>query len=220
MAMTSQFQNMAKYMDVHQFIEHSILNDTNTVGGQAARSNGVLRLNRFVGVLSLINMKVGKGPLFNNNEISDGGWGTDFLSWNIFKIDCPALRIGIEAKEVDMRPRYYFKNWEYDDLSVSFLESSDLKMRHFFFEWMECALTARSYARSYYDDVMSPWFIIYPLNFRGQAERYEIFRELVPFDISSINYDVSDNGEQVMLTTVKFKYTSHEVLSLPRSQKS
>lgn len=207
-------RDFSNRLDIENFIQHGILND----GDDHSRSNGILRLNRFVGAISLIGMKSKLfADLKNNNEISDGGWGTEFLSWNIFKIDCPSLRIEIESKEVDMRPRYYFKNWSYDDLTVSFIESADLKMRHLFFEWMECALTAKDYARNYFDDVKAPWFMIYPLNFQGQAERVEVFREIVPFELNSINYDVADNGEQVFLTTVKFKYTSHELMSIPKS---
>lgn len=199
--------NFNSFMSVDTFMKNSILNDNRY-------SNGVMRLNRFVGVMDI--QKIKSGTMFeafkHNNDVED--YGNDFLAWNIFKVDCPSLRLGIDSKEVDMLPRYYFKSWENDDLSISFIESADMKMRHYFFEWMECALHSVSYTRHYYDDVKSNWFVIYPLNNVGVAERYEIFLDLVPFDINSINFDVSDNGEQTVLTTVKFKYIRHRVLSL------
>jgi hypothetical protein len=224
MAKNTNFLDFSEYMNIEEFIVNGIMDDS-TTNGRTPRSNGILRLNRFVCMIDVLNLQKLFPSLGHNNEISGdsssgGGWGSNFLAWNVFKVDCPSLRLGVISKEVDMRPRYYFENWMYDDLSISFLESSDLKMRHFFFEWMVSALSSVTYARSYYDDVMCPSIHVYPLNFQGQAERYEVFRELVPFDVSAIPFDVSDNGETLALTTVKFKYTSHEVLSLPQSKSS
>lgn len=203
----SDVLNFNSFTSIDGFIKNSILNDSNY-------SSGVMRLNRFVGVMDV--KKIKDGTIFadfkHNNDVQD--YGNDFLAWNIFKINCPALRLGIESKEVDMIPRYYFKSWENDDLEISFIESADMKMRHYFFEWMECALHSVSFVRHYYDDVKSNWFVIYPLNNKGVAERYDIFLDLVPYDINSINFDVSDTGEQTVLTSVKFKYIKHRVLSL------
>lgn len=201
-----QVIDFSKELSIQNFINHSILNDEKI-------SNGILRLNRFIGVMHGVK-DFKKMDSTANNEISKPGLGTDFLSWNIFKIDCPSLHIDIDTREVDMIPRHYHKNWTYDDLSVSFIESSDLKIRHFFFEWMNIILNAKDYNRQYYNSIMADDFRIYPINFQGQAERYEIFRQVTPFDVNSINFDVSDSGDQVALTIVKFKYIGHEILSL------
>jgi hypothetical protein len=218
--MSDQFLNFAKFMDIKRFAENSILNDAG-LDGTKGYSNGVLRLNRFVGILDLpshlngYNYHKGFGAGNNNEMVGKDGWGNDFLSWNCFKINCPALKIETETREVDMMPRHYFKNWVYDDLEISYLESSDMKMRHFFFEWLHGGLDVNTFQRRYFDDVKSNWFVIYPLNFQGQVERFDIFRDLMPFDISSVNFDVSDDGVQLALTTVKFKYYRHEILTLP-----
>lgn len=207
----TQFINFNSFMDVDIFIRNSNLNDINY-------SNGLMRLNRFVGVMDVKKLMKQFPHCFHNNELED--YGNDFMAWNIFKINCPEFRIGMEMREVDSIPRYYFKNWEHDDLEVSYIESADMKIRHYFFEWMESAIFTKTYQRSYFDDVKSDWFIIYPLNFQGQAERYEIFQDLVPISINSVNYDVSDDGSQTVLTTVKFKYTHHRLLSLTNDKKS
>lgn len=200
-----QFLNFMSFMSIDSFMKNSILNDANY-------SNGIMRLNRFVGVMDVKRVRhlfTGDG---HNNELED--YGNDFIAWNIFKINCPSFRIGTIDKEIDQIPRHAFKTWQYDDLEVSYIESSDMKVRHYYYEWMESALSSHTFRRRYYDDIMSKWFIIYPLNFQGQAERYEIFEDLIPVDINSVNYDVSDAGDQVALTTVKFKYISHRLLSL------
>jgi hypothetical protein len=218
--MSDQFLNFTKFLDIKQFAENSILADSSSAGSKSY-SNGVLKLNRFVGILDIptsikgyFNTKgFGRG---NNNELSgQGGWGNDFLAWNCFKVDCPELRIGIESREVDMMPRHYFKNWEYDDLAISYIESADLKIRHFFFEWMHAGLDVDTFQRHYYDDIKSNWFVMYPLDFQGEVERFTIFRDLVPFSINSVNFDVSDDGVATALTTIKFKYYRQEILTLP-----
>lgn len=193
------------HMLMDDFINHSILNDNKI-------SSGLLRLNRFIGVMDVPDIKALAPYLQHNTEI--GKNTTQFLSWEIFKIDVPALRLGVESKEVDMMPRMYYKNWEYDDLAVSYLESSDLKIRHFFFEWMLTILDSNTFKRAYYDDIRTKQFRVYPLNYQGQGDRYEVFTDLAPYDVSSINYDVSDEGTNVVLTTVKFKYTKHQVLTV------
>jgi hypothetical protein len=199
--------NFTNFLDINNFISRSILNDT----GISAGSTGVLRLNRFVGVLNIKKIKSLFKEDGHNNELEE--WGNDFLSWNIFKINCPAFKLDCETKEMDSIPRHYFKTWTYDELEVSFLESSDMKIRHYFYEWMQSALHSHTFVRRYYDEIKADWFIIYPLNAQGVAERYEIFENLVPIEISSMDYDVSDEGTAVVLTKVKFKYIGHEVLS-------
>lgn len=202
------------FMDINRFYQNSALNDNIKNG----KSNGILRQSRFVGIIKLPPIRRKFPQLGHNNEITDetdGGWGNEFLAWNITKIKCPAFELGIGSKEVDMMPRHYFKNWTNEDLQISYLETSDLKMRHMFFEWMESCLTVKGYVRQYYDDVKSDWFTIYPLNYQGGVDRYEIFRDLVPYKIDSVEYDISSDDESLVHTTVSFKYLKHELLSFP-----
>jgi hypothetical protein len=194
--------DLKKYLDINNFVNNSAFNDA------GVNDAGLLRLNRFIGVLhakdfSNLSTVFGGTKAFNRSE---------YLTWNIMKIDVPEFKIGIETKEVDAIPRYYFKTWEYSDLSISFLESSDLDMKHYFFSWMTYALNAKTFVRRYYDDVKADQFIIYPIDNDGGNSMIEIFYEVVPFSVSSFNYDVTDEGNSVALTTVKFKYIGHEVL--------
>ena len=131
------------------------------------------------------------------------------LSWNIFKVDCPSIKLGVDAREIDMIPRFTIKNYEYDDLSVSFIESSELKFRYFFYQWMTKALGPDSYTRNYYSHVVASSFEIHPIDFNGNSSIADVFHEILPYDINSINYDIMDDGTQTALTTVKFKYMRH-----------
>jgi len=179
-------------INIDHFIQNSIINDEKN-------SNGVLRLNRFYGVIHGLKGFMPKGY-------------DSFLSWNIFKVDCPSIKLESESREVDMIPRIYFKNYVYDDLSISYIESSELRFRRFFAKWMKNVLDPNSYSRKYYNDVKADSFKVYPINFKGTAYTYDIFYDIVPFEINSINYDVQDDASQTVLTTVKFKYLRHEVL--------
>ena len=178
--------NLHKYTDINQFVAHSFLGD-----GSGAHRAGILRLNRFVGLLSV------------NAE--------EFLAWNIFKISCPAITLGVKSSEVDMIPRYYFENWEFSDLTVSFIESADLAIRQYFFNRMNRCLNIDTYDRQYFDTTKISSFKIYPLDNAGNAVVCDSFYDLVPFNISVIDYDMADEGGTVALTTVSFKYVKHKV---------
>jgi hypothetical protein len=117
-------------------------------------------------------------------------------------------------KEVDMIPRYYFENWDFADLSVSFLESADLTVRQYFFNWMNRALNIDTYNRQYFDAVKAASFKIYPLDNAGNAVVCDSFYDIVPYEVSTIEYDMADEGGSVALTTVKFNYMKHKVEQL------
>jgi hypothetical protein len=143
------------------------------------------------------------------------GNANEFLSWNLFKVDCPQIFLDSDTREVDMNPTTYFKNYVFDDLSVSYIESSQLIFRRFFFEWIKMVIDPDTYSRSYYDDVSAGSFKVYPIGFSGKTPSYDEFFDLVPFEINSLNFDVQDDGSQTVLTTVKFKYMKHKVKPLP-----
>ena len=88
---TLDFTNPAhSFLNIEHFMQNSIINDEKN-------SHGVLRLNRFYGVIHGLKGFLPKGY-------------DSFLSWNIWKVDCPSLKYDIESREVDMIPRYYIKN--------------------------------------------------------------------------------------------------------------
>jgi hypothetical protein len=186
-----------KFLDIKNFVDNSSVNDNSGI-----TNSGLLRLNRFIGIMD-------KKTFTNSADVTKND---DFLVWNLFKVSCPSLKIGVVTKEVDAIPRYYFKTWEYDDLSISYLESANMIIRHYFYSWMSFALNARTFERHYYDDVKANQFIIYPLGNNGESDMIEVFHDIVPISIDSVDFDVSDDGNAVALTTVKFKYIGHEVL--------
>jgi len=179
------------YMKIDEFYANSLINGDKF-------PNGLLRLNRFIGILDI-------------TKTPKTGFDQDFLTWQIFKATCPALAFDVEHREVDMIPRYYVKNYRYDDLSVSYLESSNLTIKNFFFQWMNSILNAQSYVRQYYNDISSASFKLYPLNKDGNITRYDIFRDLIPVSVDSIEFDVEGDDGGAALTTIKFKYISHSI---------
>lgn len=176
---------MAKnYASIQEFIDNSALHYAS-----------ILRNSRFVGIMDM-------------GTKTSIGYDESFI-WNIMKITCPGFKIGVDSKEVDMIPRYYFKNYEIDDLSISYLETSDLMMRKFFHNWLNKILNMHSYDRKYFNDICANTFKIFPLNEHNLITSCDVFEEVVPYDINYIDFDVSEGGENLSLTTVKFKYVRH-----------
>ena len=189
--------NLSRFTDIRQFAENSVFENP----------SGLLRLNRFV---CIINAKKFEDSGTNTSSFSNDD---DALVWNVFKVNCPDIKIAMEQKEVDAIPRYYFKTWQYDDLSVSFIESADLAIKNYFYTWMNYALNAITFERKYYDDITADWLYVCPLNNNGEVEKIEKFTDVVPITISSVDYDLSDEGNQLSLTTVKFKYLRHTLVT-------
>lgn len=171
-------------------------NINNFYTNSALISKDILRQSRFKGIL--------KSP-------SIPSLPEEFLTWNLTKVKCSGFELGTGYKEVDMMPRYYIKNWVLDDLSISYLETSDMQIRKWFYQWMDNCLTTDGYKRNYYDEVKSDLFTIEPLDGRGNSSTKEVFRDLVPFKIDSLEYDTSSSDDQLVHTTVFFKYLSHSI---------
>lgn len=184
-------QKHANFLNINNFLEHSLYNDNKM-------STGPLRINRFMGIMDSKHLKI--------NEMN--------LAWNIYKVNCPAITLDIETREVDMVPKIYFKNWAYSDLEISYVESSDLLIRNLFYGWMKKIVSPDHAKRDYYDEVKAEHFKLFPLDNNGNAHIQDVFYEVTPFSIDSVNFDMGDSGEQVALTTIKFKYLRHEVIKL------
>lgn len=178
------------FVSTHNFFHNSVLYD------EKENTCGLLRLNRFIGVI-------------------DGGVEYKYekmLTWNLFQINCPSIRVETDSREVDAIPRYCVKSWAYDDLTVSYLETADLKIKKIFVKWMNRVLDTTTFAREYYNNVKAHTFKIYAIKSNGDiSDTYEVFYNLIPVEISSVDYDVSDEGTSVALTKIKFKYIKHEL---------
>lgn len=163
-------------------------------------SSSLLRLNRFYGNIEC-------PILFSNDMLKYSD-----LSWNMFQVNCPAMKLGIETKEIDTIPRYFIKNWELEDLTISFIESADLKILSFFYEWMRIlGLDSITYNRNYFNDIVSPSFKIYPLDNNNIGKVFHEFREVMPFSISNYDFNLSGTDDDVVMTTISFKYRTHSI---------
>lgn len=179
-------ENHSDFLKINNFLANSVL------------KNSPLRTNRFIGVLDTGKLNI----------------DSKTLAWNIYKVNCPNLFLDIDSREIDMQPKIYFKNWVYNDLEVSYLEDSSLTIRKLFFAWMNKIVSSETFRRAYYDDIKADYFKIMPINNKGQSDSYEVFYDVTPFEINSIDFEMDGSGDNTVLTTVKFKYIGHEVKSL------
>lgn len=141
------------------------------------------------------------------------GW----LDFQVLSVDCPGISITTVDSELNGVNRFYFKNRSYDGLMITFLESSELTMRNFFFQWMQSALkidpSTGGVVRNYLNDVVAPEFRLIPLDFSGKGRRVDIFRDVFPTKIQDINYNYASYNE-IVRCTVTFNYRFHSVETL------
>lgn len=134
--------------------------------------------------------------------------------FQVMSVDCPGLTITNGEMELNGANRYYFKTRSYDDVMISFYESSDLKLRTFFYEWMYFAVGIDNVNggvnRKYLNTVIAPDLIVAPLDAKGKAHKGDHFRNIFPTKIQDINYNYASANE-IVKTTVTFKYMFHDI---------
>lgn len=145
--------------------------------------------------------------------LGKNGW----LEMQVLSVDVPNIGIDPVEQELNGVKRYYFKGRNDADLGITFLETPSLKLRKFFFQWLQLAINISDsgVVRNYMQDYMpTPCdFFIFPLNFEGKGVNCDRFTNVFPYDISSISYNLGEPNE-VIKTTVKFKYMYHHITSL------
>lgn len=167
---------------------------------------GIPTLNRFVCLLNAPPDSKG----FKNN-----GW----LEYQAIEVVCPNFGLA-EGQSVELNgvKRYYFMGRNDPDLEITFLETPDLLLRRFFYDWLQLAanVSANGVVRHYLEEYSASEFLVFPLDFQGRGYIADKFINVFPYDISSVNYNYSRNND-VIKTTVKFKYMFHHMTKLHTS---
>jgi hypothetical protein len=180
-------ENWLNFTNVGTFSERSTLND----------QHGLLRQNRFV-------------VLLNAPTAFDKFKGNGWLEWQVLNFNCPNITMDVDSMEVNGWSHYYLKGRSDSEFEITFLESSDLILRYFFFEWMKAGFNHVTGRRNYISEVQAHEMKIAPLNYKGDAVRADCFYGVFPIDVNSLDYDVTTE-DTMLKTTVKFKYIFHTV---------
>ena len=194
--MANEGTNLLHFLNVDWIKYQSTLSD----------SQGIPLINRWVCLLN-----APKGGNFSKN-----GW----LELQVLSADVPNFGINSEELELNGARRMYFKNRNDAELGITFLETPDLLLRRFFFAWMQLAVdidqhgTLRHYMEEYMPKPSE--FLIFPLDYKGNATYCDRFINVFPYDISGISYNYAQAGE-VIKTTVKFKYMFHYMTEIQNS---
>lgn len=189
-------QNYLNFIDIEYFKNYSTISD----------DHGIPLANRFVCLLN-----APKSDKFKQN-----GW----LELQVASAELPSISIDPTELELNGAKRFFFKGRTDADLSITFYETPDLLLRRFFFSWMQDAVkvTTEGVVRHYMSEYMpSPSeFLLFPLNYKGDAYYCDRFINIFPYDISGVSYNYSRAGE-IIQTTVKFKYMYHYITALNSS---
>jgi len=139
--------------------------------------------------------------------------GNGWLEFQVMSVDCPGIAIDTVQQELNGMNRYAFKSRQHDALSITFLETSELTLRDFFYQWMKDCYDVKSTGgvrRDYLQPNMASNFAIIPLDFIGKGRRVDRFRDVFPTKIQDINYNYAQAGD-IVKTTVTFQYMWHGV---------
>jgi hypothetical protein len=185
------------WLDADWIKENSTLSD-----GQ-----GLPFTNRFVCLLN--------AP--KTSELKTNGW----LELQVLSADVPNFNIEPTEIELNGARRFYFKGRGDGELGITFLDTPDLLLRRFFFAWMQRAISVdevKGVSRGYMNEYMPnpSEFVIFPLDYKGNARYADRFTNVFPYDISGIQYNYAQAGE-VIKTTVKFKYMYHYLTQIQDS---
>lgn len=150
-------------------------------------------------------------------ETGKNGW----LELQVMSVELPNFGIDPTDLELNGAKRMYFKSRNDSELSITFLETPDLLLRRFFYNWMQKAIDiseTKGVKRGYMSEYMpSPSeFVIFPLDYNGMARWADRFVNIFPYDISGVSYNYSQAGE-LLKTTIKFKYMYHYITEITNS---
>jgi hypothetical protein len=137
----------------------------------------------------------------------------DWLEWQVLNAYCPDITVETEAIEVNALPFYYLKSRTDQQLEIGFLDSSDLTVRAFFYDWINAGFDLITRKRVYIDDISSEKMKIFPLDYKGRATRADVLYHVFPVAISSIDYDLQSEN-QFVKTSVKFIFRYHTCESI------
>jgi hypothetical protein len=193
MAMLKGFPSPITGMDLKYFLDL----DAYKVNSSVYDNLGIPVTNRFACLLN--------GP----KQLGENGW----LEFQVMSVDCPGISIETNTMELNGINRYSFKGRSYDDLQITFLDTSDLALRDYFYKWISLAVNIDSIGgvrRSYLSEIQATDFVIAPLDSFGVARRCDRFFNTFPIKIQDQNYNYATAGE-IIKTTVTFKYMFHKI---------
>lgn len=186
------------------FIDIETFKVTSTISD----NHGIPLANRFVCLLNAPGTKAA----FRRN-----GW----LEFQVASVELPDITIDPTELELNGARRFFFKGRTDSDLSITFYETPDLLLRRFFFSWMQEAVQVEEntgVVRKYMEEYMPlpSEFLVFPLNYNGDAYYCDRFTNLVPYKVSGISYNYARAGE-IIQTTVSFKYMYHYMTPIDKS---
>jgi hypothetical protein len=181
-----------------------------------ADTEGVPLANRF---MCLIN-----GPPLSDagssaSGMDSGGLGSGatngWLEMQVIAVDCPSFSFDLTTQDLNGYMRFVAKARNDNDITMTFLDSCDLKIRRYFYRWMQLAaeINESGSKRKYMSEICAKSFIIAPLNNRGEASYGDIFKYVMPTQIQDITYNYQQAGE-VVKTIVNFKFMLHNMCNL------
>jgi hypothetical protein len=188
--------------DYKQFIDIDIIKEQSSI----ADALGIPTLNRFV---CLLNAPPGHAQFKNN------GW----LEFQVLDVTCPNFGLA-EGSTVELNgiKRYYFMGRNDIDLEITFLETPDLLLRRFFYNWLQLAANVSSAGviRNYLEDYVAKEFLIFPLDYKGRGYMADKFINVFPYEVGNLSYGYGKNND-VLKTTIKFKSMFHHMIKLNAS---
>lgn len=176
-----------EFVNIDTFIARSFIGTS---------KKGLLRSNRF-----LVELHTPKG-------FSPKGVGVTDLSFNAMQVGCPTISVETGGMEINSWMQWYYKTRNDSDLSITFLETPDLKVRSFFESWINYGYDNAKRKRRYIDEIVAAYFKVWPLDAMGNRSKCDVFTEVFPFEVNSLEYNVGDENN-ILKTEVKFKFKLH-----------
>lgn len=152
--------------------------------------------------------------LINNSPKSDkkSGW----LQLQVLSVEVPNFSLESTEIELNGARRFTINKRSDGELGITFLDTPDLSLRRFFFNWIQKSvnISEKGVVRQYMKDFISDAeIVIFPLDYKGTAKYADRFIKAFPYDISGISYNYGQSGE-LLKTTIKFKYMYHHITEI------
>lgn len=184
-----------EFISIDNFISNSFV----------SRSKDLLRSNRFY---IEFNKPVAKfsseDDEYNIDSISD------ILSYNALSVSCPDITVDVGEYEINAWRQFYLKTRLDGDLTITWLETSEYKIRRFFNAWIKIGYNNVTRQRQYINTICAHSVKIFPLGPNGETTFCDRFETVFPFAINSLEYNVA-NDNTLLYTECRFKYKFHEL---------
>lgn len=177
-----------------------------------------LSIESFISNSSILNRSdFLRGNRFEVRFYFKQGLDTEILRWHAFAVNVSGIELQTEEMDIQEIKRYYLKNRTDDDLQISFLESADLKIRKFFYDYLDkyglhFNATNQTYRRNFVDEYYISKIEVVPYFRDGKPSKtYDVFEKCLLYKISDLNFDLS-NEDQLVRTDINFKFKFHKIV--------